>query len=231
MMNKKMLCAGLCSALLASGLGACGNLTAGGLTGEATVIVSGDVDTLSATPPLAPSVQRATAAPATAEGTAPALVGPLGVAQSGPAMTAEEAEGEIEVKFLAYLVAEGGAVMQLGTEEIEVSVDLRGRDEMDVVDRQRIPVGRYTELRLIFTRIEAQVEGLVIDGIAVPQVHVDLKDLSLLVSRAIDLDVTAGLQADLVVDLNTLAWLDAVDPNTGGVDESVFQDLVNVVIR
>jgi hypothetical protein len=190
---------------------ACGNVTAGGFTGEATVIVSGDADTLS-----------------TAAASAPARTGP----DLGPAASShDEAEGEVEVEFLAFLVAEGGAPLQLGREEIRVRVDLRGRTEADVVDRQPIPATRYSELRLVFTEIDAEVEGLVIDGEPVTEVRVELEDLSLLVTRPLDLDVTPGSTAELVVDLNTLAWLEAVDPLTGTVDESVFADLVNVVIR
>lgn len=225
-MDMRTLGAGLCTTLLLLEVAACGNLTAGGLTGEATVVVSGDADTLSA-------AAAASAQPALAS-TNPFGPSPAGVperASTGPALSAEEAEGEIQVKFLAYLVAEGGATTQLGTEEIQVKVDIHGRNEMDVVDRQRIPVGRYTEFRLIFTEAHAEVDGLVVNGVSVPEVDVDLQNLSLLVSRAIDLNVTQGMQAELVVDLNSLSWLDAVDPDTGVVDEAIFQGLVNVVIR
>jgi len=190
---------------------ACGNVTAGGLTGEATVVVSGDADTLS----LAQQLSVLTA-------------GPTAV---GPARSPEEAEGEVEVAFLVFLVTEGGGTLQLGSEEVSVKVDLRGRNEMDAIDREIIPVGRYTELRLVFTDIHAEVEGLVIDGVAVPEVDVELEDLSLLVSRAIDLDVSQNESVELVVDLNTPAWLAAVDPLTGGVDQTVFQTLIDVIVR
>ena len=70
-----------------------------------------------------------------------------------------------------------------------------------------------------------------IDGVPVNEVHVELEDLSLLVERPLDLDVTPGSSWELVVDLNTLAWLEAVDPLTGAVDELVFADLVNVAVR
>lgn len=197
------------AALLAVGAAACGNVTAGGLVGEATVVVSGDADTLALAPP------------------APAALAMV----SAPSRSPGEEEGQVEVEFLAYLVTEGGSALQLGNGEIQVQVDLRGRTEMDVVDRQKIPVGLYTEFRLIFTEISAEVENLIIDGMPVSQVHVELEDLSLLVSRAIDLDVADGSTAELVVDLNSLAWLDAVDPLTGAVDQTVFQDLVHVAIR
>jgi len=196
---------------------ACGNVTVGGLTGEATVVISGDADSLS----LATLATQLTPRPAT-------LVAP----SEGPLRSPEdEAEGEVEVEFLAFLVAESGGVLQLGREEIRVRVDLRGRDEMDAIDRQLVPATLYTELRLVFTEISAEVENLVIGGVPVFEVHVELEDLSLLVTRPIALDVTPGSLAELVVDLNTPAWLAAVDPITGAVDETVFQDLINVEVR
>jgi hypothetical protein len=202
------------SVLTALGVAACGNVTAGGLTGEATVVVSGDADTLS----LALRLPTPSLTPA-ASSVAPLL------------SPEDEAEGEVEVEFLAFIVTEAGGVLQLGNEEIRVRVDLRGRDEMDVIDRQLIPATRYTELRLVFTEISAEVQNLVVNGVPVTEVHVELEDLSLLVTRPLDLDVTPGSLAELVVDLNTLAWLAAVDPTTGAVDETVFQSLVNVVVR
>jgi hypothetical protein len=192
---------------------ACGNLTAGGFTGDATVVVSGDADTLSLALQLS---------------TLPAASGP---ATAGPAMADGGAEGEVEVEFLVFLVTEGGAPFQLGSEEIRVRVDLRGRNEMDVLDREVIPATRYTEFRLVFTEISAEVQGLVVDGVPVTQVHVELEDLSLLVTRPINLDVAANESVELVIDLNTPAWLAAVNPLTGAVDETVFQDLINVVAR
>jgi hypothetical protein len=206
--------------LVLAGAG-CGNLTPGGFTGEATVVVSGDADTLS-TAAHALGSNRSFLTPGPSAATA---------GGSGPARSADEAEGEIEVEFLAYLVNEAGGLLQLGDEEMRIRVDLRGRMEGDVVDRQPIPAVVYTEFRLIFTDIDAEVQGLVVNGVPVEEIHVELEDLSLLVSRPILLDVQPGARAELVVDLNSLAWLEAVDPMTGAVDETVFADLVNVVVR
>lgn len=215
-MNMKKYPALLAWTVMSAAAMACsGNVTVGGLTGEATVVVSGDADTLSAVGPVSAvpvGLSSATASP-------------------GPARSPDEAEGEVEVEFLAFLVSESGSVLRLGEEEIRVRVDLRGRTEMDAVDSQPVPARLYTEFRLVFTDIDAEVEGLVIDGMSVTEVHVELEDLSLLVSRPISLEMSAGESAELVVDLNALAWLGAVDPLTGAVDETVFGDLVNVVVR
>jgi hypothetical protein len=203
-------------------MAACGNLTPGGF-GEVTVGVSGDADTL--------STAAAAAAPAFAT---LADLGPsLSIlpADSGPAQSPEEAEGELQVEFLAYLLDAGGNPVQLGNDELQVQADLKGRTEADPVDRQPVPAAIYTDLLLVFIEIKAEVEGLVIDGTPVPEVHVELEDVSLEVSRPISLDVRPGSDARLVIDLNALAWLGAVDPLTGAVDEAVFADLINVVVE
>jgi len=215
MMRRLLATTGSTLALLAGA--ACGNLTPGGLTGDVTVSVTGDADTLSAAlvAPTYATLPTALAAPA------------LG---SGPLPSAQEAEGELEVEFQAFLVSESGAALQLG-EDLQVQVDLRGRTEADDIVAQTVPALRYTELRLVFTKIHAEVEGLVIDGVPVTQVDVELENVSLEVPVALDLDVRDGDTVDLRVDLNSLAWLDAVDPLTGAVNEAVFADLVRVEIR
>ena len=205
------------SALAVLVVAACGNLTPGGLTGDVTVSVTGDADTLSAA--------LVAAQPALAPVT---LAGPS--QSSGPSQSAEEAEGELQVEFQAFLVSESGGSVQLG-DELQVQVDLRGRTEADDIVAQKVPALRYTELRLVFTKIHAEVEGLVIDTVQVTEVDVELEGLSLEVPVPLDLDVRDGDVVDLVVDLNSLAWLAAVDPLTGAVDETVFADLVRVVIR
>ena len=197
--------------------GACGNLTPGGvIVGEATVAVTGDV------PPPIPAPQMALAM---AEGP----VAPIAAASPDEVDEADEAEGQVRVKFLASLISESGSETRLGENEIEVQVDLQGADEPDVIT-QLVPAVRFTELRLVFTEIKVEVaSGLVINGQpVVGEVHVELQDLSLLVTRPIDLDVRGGQQVRVLVDLNAPAWLLAVDPVTLGIDETVFAGLVNV---
>lgn len=201
---------------LALAAGACGNLTPGGIiVGEATVAVTGDV------PPPIPTSQASLVA-----GGAP--VAPTSHEEVDEA---DEAEGQVHVRFLVSLVSESGSETRLGDEEIEVQVDLQGADEPPVVT-QLIPAVRYTELRLVFTEVKAELDlGSVINGQPVEgEVRVELEDVSLLVTRPIDLDVTLGQQVRLVVDLNAPAWLTAVDPVLLTIDETVFASLINVLI-
>jgi hypothetical protein len=196
-------------------MAACGNLTGGGL-GEATVAVTGNVP-----PPILPPLSSLVAAEAPFAPTSHDLDDD----------EADEAEGSVRVRFLVSLVSERGSETRLGDDEIEVEVDLQGLEELDVVT-EFIPAIRYTELRIVFTEIKAEVEGgLVINGQPViGELHVELEDLALLVTRPIDLDVGHGDAVSLLVDLNAPAWLTAVDPVTLSIDQNVFADLVNVVI-
>ncbi len=194
---------------------ACGNLTPGGI-GEATVAVTGNV------PAPVPS--------------SPAGVGAIREPSSTPSLDededeADEAEGEVHVRFLVSLVTETGSQIGLGDGEIEVEVDLQGANEMEAV-REVIPTGRYTELRLVFTEISAELDpGSLINGQPiVGGIDVELEDVSLLVTRPLDLDVGDGDSVLLRIDLNAPAWLNAVDPVLLTVDESVFAGLINVVI-
>jgi hypothetical protein len=204
---------GVALAALVALTGGCGNLTAGGI-GEATVVVSGDAD---------PVVQAALQA---------ALLPSAPAASSHEEEDDEAPEGEVEVELELYLVSEAGDPIRLGFDEIRVRVDLGGETEADAV-RWNVPATRYTELLVIFTEIEAEVDaGLIINGVEVTgEIDVDLEDVTLPVTRAIDLDIADGSNVELVVDLNAPAWLQAVDPLTGLVDESVFAALVDVAVR
>jgi len=191
---------------------ACGNLTAGGLA-EADVYVSGDHE-----PP----------APAPSPSYAPV---PLG-ASPLLADEADEAEGEVEIDFQIFLVTPSGRALRVGEEELRARVDLQGVTLDESVSNWPIQALRYTELRVVFTKIQAEVEGgLVINGLpVVGEVRVQLEDISLEVTRSVDLDVQEGQTVELVLDLNAPAWLTAVDPVTSTVDETVFASLMNVVV-
>jgi len=204
---------------LTLGATACGNLTAGGF-GEATVAVSGDQPEAAAAPQPAPGMEPQDS---------------LAASPSGPSQSSDEndPEGEVEVEFRLFLVTEAGNALALGDDQLRVRVDLQGRNEADAVDRQRIPATRYSELQIVFTEIDVEVEsGLVIGGVEiVGLVEVEIEDITLLVTRQIDLDVDIEESVELVIDLNAPAWLAALDPLTLTVDEAVFASLIDVAVR
>jgi len=193
----------------------CGNLTAGGFA-EVTVAVSGDLGGSSLGAPMGAGSSPSAPTPALAE---------------QPARSSHEVQGEIELEFTLHLVSDDGIVLQLGDGDLEIEVDLRGETEIDAIDRQMVPANRYTQLRIVFTEVHVEAQGLVIDGVPVPALDVEIEDASVLATREVELRLDEGGFARLVVDMNALAWIQAVDPITQTVDESVFASLIDVVIE
>ena len=194
--------------LLLSGCG--GNLTAGGFS-EAEVRVSGD----------APDPGTAGAAQ---------YAGPWAQAEDDD--DADEAEGEIEADFLLFLERPDGSSLQLTEQEIQVDLDIRGEQEVSVVVRT-VPAERYSALRVVFSEIEVEIDaGLVIDGQPVTGlVSVDVELEGITVVRPLDLDLSDGDRQELLLDLNTRAWLTAVDPDQLQVSAQAFADAIRVEVR
>ena len=193
-------------------LAGCGNLTAGGLTGEATVTVSGDAsDAQGAAPP-----QRA-----------------VGLYPTPPFPTQhDEPEGEVRAEFFINLVAASGDEVAMSEDQIRIRVDVQGRQELDVAV-QTVPATLYTQIRIVFTDIRVEVEsGLIINGVpVVGEVRVELEDVALVVTRPLNLEIGDGESVFLLIDLNANTWLQAVDPVLGVIMEEVFANAVSVRVR
>jgi hypothetical protein len=206
--------------VLAMGAAACGNLTVGGF-GEASVSVSGDA------PEDAQQPMSASAAPAPRMSMQSELPSGAIVASLDDD---DDIEGHIEIEFSLSLIDESGGVVQLGDDELQVNVDLRGDVEAEPVDRQLIPAVRYVELRVVFHEIEVEVQGLVINGQVVPTVDIEIDEPTLVVTRSVDLNVQGGERVSLLVDLNSLTWLELVNPLTGLIDGTEFASLIDVAV-
>ena len=200
-------------ALLACGLLAgCGNLTAGGLTGEATVTVSGD-----ATDAQGVAAQRAV-------GLSPR--GPLAMSGSGP-------EGEVRADFFLFLETATGGSTSLSEDQIQIRLDVQGMQEVDAVDRMIVPAAQYSQMRIVFTDVRVEVaNGLIINGEpVVGEVRVELKDTALTVIRPLNLNIGDGESVFLLMDLNANTWLQAVDPVLLTIAEEVFGNAVSMEVR
>ena len=193
-------------------LAGCGNLTAGGLTGEATVTVSGDAVDAPAPAPQS-AAKLVTTSPSKAAGDTP--------------------EGQVEADFFLYLVPASGDPVSLSENPIEIRLDVQGQQEADAVDRQMVPATLYDEIRMVFTDIRVEVaSGLIINGTpVVGEVRVELKDTALTVTRPLNLDIGENESVFLLMDLNANTWLQAVDPVLGVIAEEAFGDAVSVGVR
>lgn len=210
------------STLIAVASAGCGNVTVGGYS-EVSVNVSGDAPAPTPTAP-APAPQMAVAPMA-------AVRTP---AASSPLRAEGEAEGEIEADFRLFLVSETGESIELGSgDDIRVKIDVQGSTEAKPIENQLIPAGRYTELRIVFTKIQVEVsQGLVIEGQEITgEVDVELSGSDLPVTRPLDLVAVDGSMVTMRVDLNAQSWLTAVDPATQTINEDVFAGLVDVVVQ
>ncbi len=193
----------------------CGNLTAGGLTGEATITVSGDAPDAAGTAP-----QRAIAL---------YPIRPFPTQHDGPD---DVPEGEVRADFFIDLVTAAGDEVSMSEDQIRIRVDVQGRQELDVAV-QTVPATLYTQIRIVFTDIRVEVEsGLIINGVpVVGEVRVELEDVALVVTRPLNLDVGDGERVFLLIDLNANTWLQAVDPVLGVINEEVFANAVAVAVR
>lgn len=198
-------------------LAGCGNLTAGGV-GEAAVSMSGDAPDDGSSPQMAVVSDPSSSS--------------MDLLDPTLSDHDDDPEGDVEAELSVFLVAEDGTATALTDGDVRVRVDLEGVEEPEIGSR-RVSAGTYTALRMVFTEIEAEVEaGLIIDGeLVTGLIEVDIDDANLPVERILDLEIPDGGSADLLIDLNSESWLEAVDPLTNTVDAQVFADLVTVRVR
>ncbi len=190
---------------------ACGNLTAGGGTATASLTVSGDAF----------------------DGIA-ALQSVVGLDLAPPSrMSSETPDGEVRADFFIFLETADGSSTSLSEDQIQVRLDVQGRQEVDAVDSMVIPAAHYTQIRIVFTDIRVDVkDGLFIDGDTVlGEVRVELKDTALAVTRPLNVDIRDGESVFLLMDLNANTWLQAVDPLLRVIDEAAFGDAVSVAVQ
>lgn len=188
----------------------CGNLTAGGF-GEVGVSMSGDA-------PDGAGNDQLTVAYATRA--------------SESSTQRDDPEGEIEAEFTLALVTQDGGSVALTRQPVRLELDVEGSVELDAV-RTTVPAARYSALRVIFTDFEIEIDdGLIVGGVPiVGGVEVELEDGTLPVERSLSLTVVDGDVIDLLIDLNTAVWLQAVDPDLRTVAEAVVGDAITVVLR
>jgi hypothetical protein len=233
-------CGAIVGIAMLAGSAACGNLTAGGATGEAVVVLSGDAADVA---PAANSTPASSLAPVSGSGSvAPSAGETRGDSKSAVPMSGrsisrtegsgDQPEGEVEAEFRLFLLTEDGELVSLTDTDVRVRVDLEGVRESEVADRV-VPAARYTGLQIVFTEIEAEVDaGLIINGVpVVGAVDVELEDVTLPVTKLVDFVIGESDRVSLLIDLNAAQWLQAVDPTTAVVTAQVFADLITVVVR
>ena len=191
-------------------LGGCGkDLVAGGAR-DVEVHATGD-----ATPNGSPSAARMSLAPAAGQ----------------RSMSAAAAQGTIAFDARVSLVS-SNQVEAVNRTPASASVRIDGRDTVRVTGGE-VPRGSYDRVRIVFTRVEADVtSGLVVGGVTITgRVAVAIAPAdSIVVERAVSL---GGQDDDIrvVVDLDASAWLASTNVVTRIVPAAAFQSAVKVRAR
>lgn len=204
--------------LIAALAAACGNVTAGGATGQAEVYMSGDADES------APA-----AAPGSLDVGAPSR--PTHLPQG--VIVGAGLEGEVQVTATLYLRTTAGSLVELTPAgPVTETVDLAGVDEPRVAS-EVVPEDTYAGVRIVFSDVVANVTaGLEIGGLPFTgAVTVDLGGETLVVDRDVTLTIGPDQPGAVLVDLNAAAWLDLLDPIGGTVDGADFESALEVTTR
>jgi hypothetical protein len=203
--------------LLSALLGACGELTSGGV-GEVEVWATADD----------PQGSPSASAPPTSSAVVPAAQ-----AREDAEETAA-AEGQLIAQLRAYIRADlTGEWIEITEGVRDITLDLNGSSERRAGVRF-LDSGRYSGFRVVFQRVEATVtSGLIVGGVPIlGPVRVDLGSQgTVTVERGLVLEVDASADQDIVLDLNASTWLPLLSLSTRTVSATSFASAVGVRLR
>jgi hypothetical protein len=108
------------------------------------------------------------------------------------------------------------------------TLDLRVPTERRVAVRF-LPEGRYSRVRIVFQRVEANVTS----GLSVPGTYrVDVgAGGSVTVEREAAVEVVASRGFDMILDLNSTTWLASASSSTRTVSATAFRNAIAVRVR
>lgn len=200
--------------LLAAALAGCADLTSGGARGNAQAYLNGDDPSHVESPPAAARPTSGGAALREADASvaidATVTVGAQVFLDGGP-------EGRVEL-----------------TSGVQtVSTPAQGAADVKIADAS-VAAGLYTTVRVVFTRVEADVRsGLTVGGVpitGVVRVSASAQD-PIAIERSLRVEVAENGSAAVLVDLNTPVWLATTTPGTNVVARGAFTSAVAVARR
>lgn len=170
---------------------------------------------------------------ATPEGSSSAARMSLAPADAPRALSAAAAaQGTINFDARVSLLS-SNRVEAVNPTPASTSVRIDGRDTVRLTAGE-VPRGSYDRVRIVFTRVEADVtSGLVIGGISITgrvTVAITPGD-SIVVERPVSLPGGQGDDVRLMVDLDASAWLASTNVVTRIVPAAAFQSAVKVRTR
>lgn len=190
-------------------LGGCGKDFVAGGARDVEVHATGD-----ATPEGSPSAARMSLAPS-----------------DGPRSLSAAAQGTITFDARVSLVS-SNRVEEVNRTPASTAVRIEGRDTVRLTSGE-VRQGSYDRVRIVFTRVEADVaSGLVIGGITITgRVGVGIAPAD---SIVVERPVSLGDEDDdvrLLIDLDASAWLASTNVVTRVVPPAAFQSAVKVRTR
>lgn len=121
--------------------------------------------------------------------------------------------GSVGLAASVSLVAESGAVVPI-TDGSALADVVIGSSERVVLGLASVPEGDYPSVRITFTEVGAEVQGLLLVGISFTgTVSVDLGTGPLVVDVQVPVTVREGDPSTVIVDLNTESWLSLATPH------------------
>jgi len=195
----------LLAAALVLGLGACENTTAA--EGEATMQVS-------------------------------AIGDDTGSSRSQGALYTQSlsgAEGTVEFRARVFVRSSTSGWVELtqGAAKRAV-VDASGRGSATAFTTAGVAATSYNRVRVEFEEVKANVTGSIQvgTGFLTGEVRVDLAgDNRTVVERSVDVSLSSGSRAELLINLNADAWMNQASAQSRTVSEAAFQSAVTVTAR
>jgi hypothetical protein len=131
------------------------------------------------------------------------------------------------------LVGTNGVETPLAATPTTRTVRIEGTDQASIVV-SRVPVGSYSNVRITFSSVTADVEGgLVVGGIPLlGRVDVDIgAGSAAVVELPVQVEVDPRFPSSLVIDLRSAAWLGSTDLISRRVPRAAFTSAVRARVQ
>jgi hypothetical protein len=136
-------------------------------------------------------------------------------------------QGTVEFDARVELLADVGQDVMVDSRPGVVSIQ---PGEREILLRRRVPESRFVRARVVFSRVEAQVDGGLLVGGApyLGAARVRIPSGGIVVERTVELELPANARGTVVVDLAAPQWLAAVDPSNRWVPTEDFAAVVRI---
>lgn len=154
-------------------------------------------------------------------------------AQAAPAPTAAVIEGTVDATVRVYLENDAGDRFPVVGSDTRAALDVQGETEVEMGSVE-LELGTYPRARIVFTDVFAVIESGLTLGDVIVEGRIDVGDEtvdSIVVERAVGIQLEEDAEQQILVDLNSPTWLALADPVLGIVAADDFASAVDVRVR